>query len=256
MAILSEDALKASPEFAELMAGKPRGRLKDGRDLGKTVARKATVDEQWRYGVELRIQGSRWRPQKRAPHYPVPEPYVYRKATHPLVWLAHDHNRDIDDDYRAWLAERDAAKAKAIAAECLEAINEAEIDDGVSGDPGLGIEVGKAVALAGDVQAAAGCGGGGDNADGERSLWDGDRQIDTTRRGDAQDLRSDQMVGDNIVPFIAHAREPSLDERKADAAAMMREIAGNYGPRRAHKLRAMADWLEGKPAVATRSGAA
>lgn len=38
--------------------------------------------------------------------------------------------------------------------------------------------------------------------------------------------------------------------RRRDAAALLRELAGNYGPRRAHKLRAMADFVEagiGKP---------
>jgi hypothetical protein len=34
---------------------------------------------------------------------------------------------------------------------------------------------------------------------------------------------------------------------------LLREIAGNYGPRRAHKLRAMADWLIGASAPAQRA---
>lgn len=45
------------------------------------------------------------------------------------------------------------------------------------------------------------------------------------------------------------AREDDLAERKAAAAALLREIAGGYGPRRAHKLRAMADWLLAAPAA-------
>ena len=126
MAIIGggDEALKASPEFVELMAGTRGGKIVRG--LGQTKARKATVDEQWRFGVELRITGSRWRTQGRAPHYPEVKPYVYKKHVHSLAWCEADHNRDIDDDYRAWLAERDAAKAKVVEAGCLAALAAAE----------------------------------------------------------------------------------------------------------------------------------
>lgn len=39
--------------------------------------------------------------------------------------------------------------------------------------------------------------------------------------------------------------------RRRDAAALLRELAASYGPRRAHKLRAMADFIEA-PAVKLR----
>lgn len=63
----------------------------------------------------------------------------------------------------------------------------------------------------------------------------------------------------NVVPLVrAPIREApaiGLDERKAAAADLLREIAGNYGPRRAHKLRAMADWLMGATVKAAASHA-
>jgi hypothetical protein len=62
-------------------------------------------------------------------------------------------------------------------------------------------------------------------------------------------------VADNIAPFPpAHEREPapvhaSEADRRQQAAELLRDIAAQYGPRRAHKLRAMADWLVAEPAV-------
>lgn len=49
------------------------------------------------------------------------------------------------------------------------------------------------------------------------------------------------------------ARE-DMAERKAAAAQLLRDIAGEYGPRRAHKLRAMADWLTVPAAQIKREG--
>jgi len=43
-----------------------------------------------------------------------------------------------------------------------------------------------------------------------------------------------------------HASEA---ERRQEAAALLHDISGQYGPRRAHKLRAMADWLVAEPAA-------
>ena len=64
---------------------------------------------------------------------------------------------------------------------------------------------------------------------------------------------------DTVVPFTP-AREPvpvhaSEAERRQAAAELLREIAGSYGPRRAHKLRAMADWLVGVPVAPAQRAA-
>ena len=55
------------------------------------TARRATSAEQWRYGVELRIVGSRWRPQKPAPHHPAPKPCTgpYSSPAHVAWKVAH-----------------------------------------------------------------------------------------------------------------------------------------------------------------------
>ena len=45
----------------------------------------------------------------------------------------------------------------------------------------------------------------------------------------------------------------ALADRREEAAALLRELAGNYGPRRAHKLRAMADFLTSTSAHARRA---
>jgi len=60
-------------------------RIVAGADISRATARAATDAERWRYGVEVRRIGSRWCPQQRAPHYPVPEPYVYRRQPQSLA---------------------------------------------------------------------------------------------------------------------------------------------------------------------------
>lgn len=164
-----------SDDDSVAIAAPKTAKIVRGEDIAKTTARTATDAERWRYGVELRIIGSRWRPQKPAPHYPTPEPYVYRKRVHSLAWAESDHNRNIDDDYRAWLAKRDAKP-------------EVKMADKPTGE---------VIPMRSPVE----------------------------------------------VPTSAPAREASVDDRRVAAAALLREIAGEYGPRREHKLRAMAEWL-------------
>lgn len=181
-------------EAVEFAAPRTEKRV-HGQDIAKTVARKATEAERWRYGVELRITGSRWRQQTLAPHYPEPKPYVYQKRSHSLAWAASDHNADIDDDYRAWLAERDR-KAE-------------EITMKTPTPP-----------PARDYMAE-------------------------------YEANAERVAATNVVPFAVVAGDkpgPTLDDRRRDAASLLRELAAGYGPRRAHKLRAMADFLETAPA--------
>ena len=83
--------LDASPEFQALMRGEHKGSTKRGGDIAKTSACRATEAEQWAYGVELRIAGSKWRRQVRAPHYPAVEAYKgpYKTSEHIAHKAAH-----------------------------------------------------------------------------------------------------------------------------------------------------------------------
>lgn len=59
---------------------------------------------------------------------------------------------------------------------------------------------------------------------------------------------------DNVLPLRTPtpARKAIDDGRRCDAAALLRELAGGCGPRRAHKLRAIADFLDTAPVGASR----
>lgn len=237
------------------------GKIVRSEDIAKTTARRATEEERWRYGVELRITGSRWRPQTRAPHYPTPEPYVYRRKVYPLTWAPYrvDHHYPIEREYEDWLIARDKAAAQP----------EAPKDDDLSG--------------AGD-QARP-------RADkrGTESRHGAHQDRGAGRRGDSRPVaapaeapRMTEKPTADVIRLVASmpAREvvalrsaakrhglpldegrlaalssvhDALAERKAAAAQLLREIAGEYGPRRAHKLRAMADWLTAPAAETKRS---
>lgn len=188
--------------FAEAKSG----RVVAAGDIAKTVARRATEDERWRYGVELRIAGSRWRPQKLAPHYPVPQPYVYRKAVHSLTWSAYQLNsKSLEENYEAWLAEREASKHRAVEAECVAALEvAAESAPAIVEGDGVLVPAGNVVPLRSHVSTPA---------------------------------REAVAVAPSIHVL------PSNVDRRQDAAVLLREIAETTGPRRAHKLLAIADWL-------------
>lgn len=62
-----------------------------------------------------------------------------------------------------------------------------------------------------------------------------------------------KIMVDNVVPLTPAPVHASEADRRQAAAELLREIAGSYGPRRAHKLRAMADWLVGANAPAQRA---
>lgn len=71
------------------------------------------------------------------------------------------------------------------------------------------------------------------------------------------EANAERLAATNVVPLRVVAGDPatprlrraarSTEERRKDAAALLRELAGTYGPRRAHKLNAMADFLETAP---------
>lgn len=216
-------ALFGIPADASVAFAEPKNAKRiDGAALAKTVARRATEEERWRYGVELRITGSRWRPQTRAPHYAVPEPYVYRKRTHSLAWTPYQLGGISQaTKYEAWLAARDKAAAQP----------EARHDD----QPSAGEQAGTRT----DKRRVEGRG-----ATNQRGS--------AGRNGESRPVAAPTAAAltNNVVPLRApesahaHVREvPTLAGRKAEAAELLREIAGQYGPRRAHKLRAIADWL-------------
>lgn len=74
-------------------------------------------------------------------------------------------------------------------------------------------------------------------------------------KANAARVRRAEEVAENVVPLPAPVvRLVASSERRGYAAALLRELAGEYGPRRAHKMRAMADFLAGESAGATRQG--
>jgi len=88
-------------------------RVVSGRDIGKTECRLATEEERWRYGVERRRIGSKWAPQQRTPHYPTPEPYVYRRQPQSLAWRNSDSDIErITKAYHTWLDSRQSEAFK------------------------------------------------------------------------------------------------------------------------------------------------
>ena len=160
-------------------------RIVAGAGISKATARAATDDERWRYGVEVRRLNSRWCPQKRAPHYPVPEPYVYRKQPQSLAWHnSEDDLKRIGKAYTGWLAERDAPKPQPKVKPVMD-------------------------------------------------------NIVTLPPADEREAAPSPMQAD----------EANEVARRHAAAALLHDISGQYGPRRAHKLRAMAEWLIAEPAV-------
>lgn len=83
-----------------------------------TQAHRATEAEQWAYGVELRIVGSKWRRQMRAPHYPDIEAYkgpyktpehIAHKAAHTRALGTPKAAAQIEKAYYDWFAQRPVA---------------------------------------------------------------------------------------------------------------------------------------------------
>lgn len=233
---------------AAFEAGEARGKIVRGADIAKTVARRATEDERWRYGVELRITGSRWRSQTRAPHYPTPEPYVYRKRAQSLAWAECDHNRDIDRDYRAWLAARDEAASQPEAPKMADVSNS---DDCSSLSAKLARAAGYRVHH--DIYGWYVVAPDEDEPGNGYSLgFDGRLHHAICAEAWEVAARHTKPTADIVHLVTPTPAREGLAERKAAAAKLLREIAGGYGPRRAHKLRAMADWLTA-PAEAGRA---
>lgn len=205
------------------------GKVVRGEDIAKTTARRATEEERWRYGVELRILGSRWRPQTRAPHYPTPEPYVYRKRVQSLAWAPYQLGGIAQaTKYEAWLAARDKAAAQP--------------------ENGNGSEADQMQLVRPKTPAASTV---SRRALGRRIDVQGRREESSEGAGMTEKPTAD--VVRLHVATSTPARE-DMAERKAAAAQLLRDIAGGYGPRRAHKLRAMADWLTAPAAQIKREG--
>lgn len=233
-------ALFGIPADASVAFAEPKNAKRvDGAVLAKTVARRATEEERWRYGVELRITGSRWRPQTRAPHYPAVEPYVYRKRTNSLAWAPYQLGGVSQaQKYEYWLAGRDKAAAQP----------ETTTDDDAKGMCGRLPDRHLERSTRGPAMVGTGDGTGHDrrrepalSPDACGSVSGADQETSSRdAKGPAMTAKPTADIVRLVTP--TPARE-DLASRKADAAELLREIAGQYGPRRAHKLRAMADWL-------------